>query len=83
MKDKIVCIEWLDATYTSNYYDKEHPEKFDAILTRTVGHLVRKTKKDIIVSQDRFYEAGKPSDDRHLSTIPKKMVDRIIELNDK
>ncbi len=78
MKDKIVCIEWEDAAYNSGYYDKHEPPT--PILTRTVGHLVKKTKQAVIVSQDRFYEKGKISGDRHLGIIPKKMIKKITEI---
>ena len=82
MREKIVCIEWDDATFNSGFYDKKTPENFEPTFTQTVGHLVRKTAKYIIVSQDRFYDSkGKPSDDRHLSIIPKKMIRRVILLN--
>ena len=82
MKESIVCVEWDDATFNSGFYDKKTPENFEPILTRTVGHLVKKTIKSVIVSQDRVYDSkGKPSDDRHLSTIPKKMIRRVISLN--
>jgi len=81
MKEKILCIEWEDAAYNTGYYDKKDPEYYAPIVTKTVGHLVRKGKKFTVVSQDRFYDRdNKPDDDRHLGTIPNKMIKRIIEL---
>lgn len=83
-KEKIVCVEWEDATYNSGYYDKKTPEDFKPMFTRTVGHLIKRTSKEIIVSQDRFYDSKtKPSDDRHIGIIPRKMIKRVIELGDK
>ncbi len=83
MKESIVCVEWDDATFNSGYYDKKEPSLFNPIHTRTVGHLVRKTAKDIVVSMDRFYDAESHVDsDRHITTIPKKMIKRIIYLEE-
>ncbi len=84
MKEKMVCVEWEDASSNSGYYDKRRPEDFEPILTRTVGHFIKKTKKGIIVSQERFYDSkSKPEEDRHIVTIPNKMIKRIIHLEGK
>ena len=81
MKEKILCIEWEDATYNSGYYDKEKPNDYKPVLTKTVGHLVMRDRRYLVLSQDRFYNKdNKPEDARHLSTIPKKMIKKIIEL---
>ena len=80
IRERIVCIEWEDAAYNSGYYDKKTPEDYEPVLTRTVGHLVKKTKKAIIVSQDRFYNGEKIDNDRHLGIIPKKMIRRVSYL---
>mgnify|MGYP001593601685 CR=1 FL=1 len=80
MKEKIVCVEWEDAGYISGYYDRKTPENFEPVLTRTVGHLIKRTSKSVIVSQDRFYKKNKIDDDRHIGIIPKKMIRRITEL---
>ncbi len=48
MKEKIICIEWEDAAYNSGYYDKKDTEgNFEPYLTRTVGHLIKKTPKAV------------------------------------
>lgn len=81
MKEKIVCVEWEDASYNSGYYDKKTPEQFEPLRTTTVGHLVKTTAKGVIVCQDRFHDKdGKISDERHISVIPKKMIKKIIYL---
>ena len=80
MKEKIVCVEWEDASYNSGYYDKKSPEDFEPVLTKTVGHLVKRTAKSVIVSQDRFYRKSKIDDDRHIGVIPKRMIRKITEL---
>jgi len=80
MKERIVCIEWDDASCNAGYYDEKYPEKFEPVFSKTVGHLVKKDKKCVIVSQERFYENGKPDGDRHIVTIPKKMIRKIVEL---
>ena len=83
MKERIVCVEWDDACYNSGFYDKKSPEDFEPVLTKTVGHFIKKTKKGIIVSQERFYDSkGKPNDDRHIVTIPQKMIRRVIPLKE-
>jgi len=84
MDKRIVCIEWDDASYNSGYYDKKTPEDFDPVLTETVGHLIKRTKKAVIVSQDRFYDSkGKLDNERHINTIPKKMIRKITYLRGK
>ncbi len=81
MKEKILCIEWEDAAYNSGYYDKKTPDDFTPVKTRTVGHLVERKSKAIILSTDRFYKVdGKVDDNRHISIIPKKMITKITEL---
>ncbi len=79
----MVCVEWDDAASNSGYYDKRRPEDFETVFVKTLGHLIKKTKKSVIVSMERFYDdKGKRSDDRHISTIPKKMVRKIISLGE-
>ena len=82
MKEKIVCIDWEDASYNSGYYDEDKPEDFSPFPTRTVGHLVKKDKTAMVVAQDRFYKGGKKNDDRRISTIPRKMIRRVVVLRE-
>ena len=82
MKEKIVCVEWEDACSNSGYYDKRRPEDFEPVLARTVGHFITRTKSAVIVAQERFYDnKGKPESERHIITIPKKMIRKVMELN--
>ncbi len=82
-KEKVVCIEWEDASYNSGYYDKKSPDDFTPVRTKTVGHLVKVTPKALIVCQDRFYDSkGKPNDDRHIGVIPKKMIKKVSYLKE-
>lgn len=84
MKERIVCVEWEDASFASGYYDRKSPKDFEPVLTRSVGHFIKKTKSGIIIGMERFYDdKRKPTDDRHITTIPKKMIRRIIELVDR
>ena len=81
IKDRIVCIEWYDATFTSGYYDIKYPERYAPAKTRTVGHLVKQDRKAVIVSQERFYDdKGVADDERYIVTIPKGMIRKITEL---
>jgi len=81
MREKIVCVEWEDSTFSTGYYDEKDPERFAPVLTRTVGYLLEKSKKAVLVSQDRYYRDGKLDDERYISTIPKKMIKKITYLN--
>ena len=79
-KEKIVCVEWDDAGFNSGYYDKDNKDMHIPIIVRTVGHLVTRNKSVIIVATDRFKYGESAGDERHISTIPRKMVRRITEL---
>ncbi len=81
MKDKIVCIEWEDASFNNGYYDEDKPSDFDPILNFTVGHVIKSNKKVIITSTDKW--GGKDKVYRHTSTIPRKMIKSITVLVDK
>ncbi len=78
--EKIVCIEWDDAGFNSGYYDKNNKDIHTPIIVRTVGHLIKKNKSVIIVSTDRYKYGESSSDERHISTIPRKMVRSISYL---
>jgi len=78
--EKIVCIEWDDAGFNSGYYDKNNKDIHTPIIVRTVGHLIKKNKSVIIVSTDRYKYGEGSSDERHISTIPRKMVRSISYL---
>lgn len=82
MKEKILCVEWDDAAYNSGYYDKKDTTgDFEPAFTRSVGHLIKRDKKAILLSTDRFYDSGnKITNNRHISIIPRKMIRRILEV---
>ena len=81
MRERIVCIEWEDAAFNSGYYDKKDKEKFTPVKTKTAGFVVKSDRKCIVISHDRFYdEQGKIDDDRHITTIPRAMIRKIIVL---
>jgi len=81
MKERIVCVEWEDASFNSGYFDKKEEKKFEPVKTKTAGFVVKSNRKCIIVSHDRFYdEQGKLDDERHITTIPRAMIRKIIEL---
>jgi len=81
-KEKPVCIEWDDASYNSGYYEKTEPERFEPVHTKTVGFVVKSDRKKVILCMDRFYLSDGSIDERHTSTIPKKMIKRIIPLGE-
>ena len=84
MKDKIVCVEWDDASFNSGYYDKKDKERFVPVKTKTAGFVIRSNRKSIIISHDRFYdEQGNLDDERHITVIPRGMIRHITELAEK
>jgi len=81
MKERIVCVEWDDASFNSGYYDKKKSDTFGAVKTKTAGFVVKSDRNFIIVSHDRFYdEEGKLEDERHITTIPRAIIRKITEL---
>ena len=81
MKERIVCVEWEDASFNSGYYDKKEPEKFTPTKTKTAGFLIKSDKDCVLIAQDRFYDKkDRPEDERHISIIPKKMIIKITVL---
>ena len=80
-KEKPIYVEWYDACYNTGYYDKNRKEDFEPTLTKTIGFLVKADKKSVIVCQDRFCNTD-GVDERHIGTIPKKMIKRIVYLGD-
>ena len=81
-KERPVLIEWYDACYNSGYYDANNKERFEPALTRTAGFLVKSDRNSVIVCQDRFYNTDNTIDERHLGTIPRKMIKRITYLGE-
>jgi len=81
-KEKPIYIEWHDACYNSGYYDTSRKEDFDPPLTKTVGFLVKSDRRSIVVCQDRFYSNDNVPDERHIGTIPRKMIKRIVYLRE-
>ena len=80
MKEKIVCIEWDDASFNSGYYDKADPERYEQLRTKSVGHLIKSTSKEVIIGTDCWRYSKEPREYRHITTIPRKMINRIMEL---
>ena len=79
-KDKVVCVEWDDAGFNSGYYDKKNRDMNTPIVVRTVGYLITKNKSVIITATDRYKYGESIGDERHISTIPMKMVRKISYL---
>ena len=83
MKEKIVCVEWDDASFNSGYYDNKDNERFTPVRTKTAGFLIKSDRKNVIISHDRFYdEQGKVDDERHITTVPRGMVRKITSLKE-
>ena len=79
MKERIVCVEWTDACYNSGYYDKDKRE-FDPTKTKTVGFVIKSSRECMVLSHDRFYNDDKLEEERHITTIPRKMIRKVTEL---
>lgn len=83
MKEKIVCVEWDDASYDNGYYYHDKAPSFTPIKTRSVGHLIKSSRKSITISQERFYDSdSKATDDRHISCIPRGMIRKVTYLRE-
>ena len=80
MKERIVCVEWDDASFNSGYYEEKEPERFEQVRTRSIGFLIKSTPKEIILSSDRYYLKNKIDGERHINTIPRKMIRKITQL---
>lgn len=84
MKDKkIICVEWDDAAFNSGYYDEDNKDLHHPIIVETVGHLIKKNKSVIIVATDSYKYASRTKDERHITTIPRRMVRKIRYWGDK
>ena len=68
---QVVLIEWEDATHQD-----DESEPLGTMLAYTVGFLVRKTKKDIVVCGEIFENGGR----REITSISRKMVRTIQPL---
>ena len=73
---KIVCVEWDDAGFNSGYYDENNKDLHNPIIVQTVGHLIQNNRSVIVVATDK-YTYTESEDQRHISTIPKKMIRKI------
>lgn len=83
MKEKIVCVEWEDAGFYRGSYDRDDPDFFIPVATKSVGHLIKSDKKRVIISMQRFYGAdGESNDERYLNIIPRKMIKKITYLKE-
>jgi len=80
MREKIVCVEWDDACFDSGYYDKGNPKRYEQLETKTVGLVIKTTPKEIIVGTDTWLNNDGKTEYRHISTIPKKMIRKIVYL---
>jgi len=80
MKERIVCVEWNDASFDSGYYDDKDPVRYSQLRTKTVGQVIKSDAKEIILAVDSWGRQGEKVEYRHITTIPKKMIRKIIEL---
>ena len=80
MKERIVLVEWEDASFDSGYYDNKDPERYSQLKTETVGRVIRSTAKEIILAVDKWHDRDGKPEYRHISTIPKKMISKVTEL---
>lgn len=82
-KEQIVCVEWDDASFNSGYYDEKDVTRFKPVKTMTAGFVIKSDRKGIIISHDRFYdEQGKIDDERHITTIPRGMIRKVIKMKE-
>jgi len=81
-RERFVCVEWDDAAHNSGYYDATEPERFTPISSQTVGHLIQKNRKQVIVAQERYFGTSSSVEYRYTQIIPRKMVTKIRYLED-
>ena len=79
-KERIVCVEWEDACFSSGYYDKTTPKKYEPAPISTVGIVVKSDRSKIILGTDKWQSDDGNIEYRHIHTIPKKMITKIREL---
>ena len=80
MKERIVCVEWDDASFDSGYYDSKDTERYLQLKTKTVGQVVKSSPKEIILAVDRWQNGDGKPEYRHITTIPRGMIRKITEL---
>lgn len=82
LSQRIVCVEWDDAGFNSGYYDEDNKDIHRSIIVKTVGHLIKRDRSVIITAADNFTYASQASDQRHITTIPSKMIRRVTYLTE-
>jgi len=80
MKEKIVCVEWDDASFDSGYYDRNDTNRYSELKTKTSGFVIKSTSKEIIIGTDSWLNNSGGTEYRHITTIPKRMVRKVTEL---
>ncbi len=81
-KEKIVCVEWDDASFYSGYYDKNAPKRYEPAPTKTVGMVIKSTRREIVLGTDSWVSDDGEIEYRHCHTIPKKMIKKINHLKE-
>ena len=81
-ESKIVCVNWDDASFDSGYYDKDTPKRYEQLETKTVGHIVKSDPKQIVIATDNWLNYDGKPEYRHITTIPKKMIRKVIVLKE-
>lgn len=81
-KERVVCVEWDDAGFDSGYYDEDNKDLHHPIIVNTVGHLIKRNKSVIIVATDSYRYASQSKAQRHISTIPSKMIRKVTYLSE-
>lgn len=72
-KYPIVLISWNDANFD---FDPADPLDFTTTVGYTLGYLLKKTRKEVIVASELFSNG----DIRQVTAIPRGMVRKIVTL---
>ena len=75
----IVLVIWDDATELKDWKEEHEEEETKPCLIRSVGYLVKKTRKHIVIAQDLSYDRMRNG----RSQIPRGMVKQITVLKKK
>ena len=78
MKEKIVLIDWDDASSNSGYWDDHRLEDFGLVRNQSVGHLIRSDRKQVVIAMDRWRDGDRRY--RTIATIPRGMIKKITYL---
>ena len=77
-KNKIVRVEWEDASFSASSYNKDKPEETDTAMSRSVGYLIENNRRIVKLG----FEIFDNGEIRRIEAIPKGMIRKITYLKE-